>query len=326
MPKKNFDQQLAVLEGLRREGLSPSGVEILRKAISNPNNYIVSKAAQIAAEQEAKALIPDLLAALDRFYTNPSKTDPQCWAKNGLVAALASLGYYDSSVYLQGLHHVQMEPVWGGQQDTAGALRGKCAMALVECRDLSDLTVLSHLVELLVDPEKNVRVEAACAIGRIDRPEAALLLHLKALTGDRESEVTGACFTAVLSVEGDAGVGFVSRFLEQPGDVAEEAALALGALRSLRAFEALQGHWEHAHGRWKVLLTAMALTRQPQAVEFVVQTVAADGPHSAAAIEALAAACLPDEVRERAASAVESTGNPRLRAAFHEHFNSRTGT
>jgi hypothetical protein len=322
MAKKNFDQQLAALEGLRQQPPSASSGEAVRKGLANANNYIVSKAAQIAEEQGATALIPDLLSCLDRFYVNASKTDPQCWAKNALISALAGLGHFDSAVYLRGLRHVQMEAVWDGQRDTAGPLRQKCALALTECRDLSDPTILSHLIELFIDREKPVRVEGARAIGRIDREEAALLLRLNALKGDREPEVVGACFSALLGIQGDAGIGFVSGFLERGGEVAEEAALAIGATRSLRAFQVLKGDWDRGRNPSlaKMLLAAMALTRQTEAVDFLLQLIASDGAQASAAIEALATAALPEEVRLQAAAAVEATGNPHLRHVFAEYF------
>ena len=56
-----------------------------------------------------------------------------------------------------------MEPVWGGREDCAGTLRGQCALALVQCRTMSDLDVLACLTEVLVDPDKTVRAEAARA-------------------------------------------------------------------------------------------------------------------------------------------------------------------
>ena len=116
-----------------------------------------------------------------------------------------------------------MEPVYGSHVDTAGPLRGRCALALVQCKELSDLKVLEYLIEVLVDEDKTVRVEAARAIGRIDRTEAALLLRLKALSGDEEPEVMGACFSSILAIEGRGGFSFVSRFLDKGDDAAAEA-------------------------------------------------------------------------------------------------------
>src|SRR5258706_8763198 len=95
LAKKKFEEQLAALEQLRGSAGEPATVDGLRKALANRNNYIVAKASQIVAELGLKALIPDLLAALDRFFIDPGKSDPQCWAKKALVQALGGLGRED---------------------------------------------------------------------------------------------------------------------------------------------------------------------------------------------------------------------------------------
>lgn len=324
MPKKQFEEQLARLEELRESPGAPATVDHLRKALANRNNYITAKASKIASELGLKALVPDLLSALDRFFIDPVKSDPQCWAKNALVQALASLGHEEAAAFIRGLRHIQMEPVWGGQADTAAALRGNSALALVQCRDLSDFELLSHLIEILVDRDKTVRVEAARAIGRLSRPEAGLLLRLRALSGDDEPEALGACFSALLSIEGRAGIGFVSRFLEGRGDDGEEAALALGLMRSPEGFQVLKERWEQERDATfaAVLLSAIALSRQQEAIDFLIQLVATDSTSGVAAIAALASAGLPPDVRSRIDAAVQSSGDARLRSAFAKYFAS----
>ena len=311
MAKQKFDQQLAALEDLRQSPASPSTTESLRKALANRNNFIVAKASKIAAELGLKELIPDLLAALDRFFTDPVKSDPQCWAKKALFQAFADLGHNQADVYVRGLKHIQMEPVWGGQQDTAAPVRGACALALVECRDVSDIALLGHLIEALADTDKTVRVEAARAIGRIDRPEAALLLRLRALVGDEEPEVLGACFSALLSIEGRAGIAFVSRFLEAKGDEGAEAALAIGLMRTPEAHHALKEKWEHERESEfaGVLLSAIALTRQPEAIDFLVDLIATDSSSAPAARAALDSAGLSPDQLAQVEAAVERKRN-----------------
>src|SRR5258708_7095870 len=258
-----------------------------------------------------KVLIPDLTSALDRFFTDSAKSDPQCWAKKALFQAFADLGHNQADEYLRRLKHIQMEPVWGGQQDTAAAVRGACALALVECRDVSDIVLLGHLIEALTDTDKTVRVEAARAIGRIDRPEAALLLRLRALVGDEEPEVLGACFSALLSIEGRAGIAFVSRFLEAKGDEGAEAALAIGLMRTPEAPHALKQQWEHERAAEfaAILLSAIALTRQPDALDFLVDLIAADSSSAPAARAALDSAGLSPDQRAEVAAAVERKRN-----------------
>jgi HEAT repeat protein len=315
MPKKQFEEQLEALERLREAGVSATTTEALRKALRNRSNYYVAKAVRVVADLSLSVLIPDLLTALDRFFDDPAKSDPQCWAKNAIVQALADLGHAESASYLRGLRHVQMEPVWGGQADSAGPLRARCAIALVQCHDVSDTQLLTHLIEVLTDGDKTVRVEAARAIGRIDRAEAALLLRLRALVGDPEPEVLGACFSALLGIEGVPGIEFVARFLDRGEEAGGEAALALGLTHDAGALKVLRDRWERS--RDSILLTGVALTNLPEALDFLIDLVAAD---SLAALEALGSARMTPEVQERIERAVESTGNPRLRDAYQQQF------
>ncbi len=320
MSKKTYEAQLAKLDELRARGASPETVREIRKALANRSNYIVAKAAHIGAQFGATELIPDLLTAADRLFTEAVKSDPQCWGKNAVIQALADLGHDDPAVYLRGLRHVQMEPVWQGQQDSAGALRGKCALAVVGCRALTDHTVLACLVEVLADADRTVRVEAARAVGRMNRPEAALLLRLRALSGDDDPEVLGACFSGILAIEGEAGIEFVARFLERRDDSAREAALSLGLTHSERALEVLRNARERAHDASfaDLLVTAIGLARLPQAFEHLIGLVKDEG--SAAAVEALAEARVSQEVVTALQGAVEANGSTRLRTLFARRF------
>src|SRR5271170_5965182 len=111
--KRSFEQQLAALDEVKHLSVE-AAVEPLRKALTHRNNYIVAKAADLAVKFHLVQLLPDLLGAFGRFFTDPVKTDPQCWAKNALSRALAALGCQDVDVFLRGMRHIQPEPVWGG--------------------------------------------------------------------------------------------------------------------------------------------------------------------------------------------------------------------
>lgn len=322
MSKKAYEGKLAALEDLRREGATPATVEALRKALRDRSNYAVSKAAAIAGDLGLNALIPELLAAFHKFLENPVKTDPQCWAKNALSKALAGLGHDEPEAFLLGLAHMQMEPVWGGQQDTAATLRGTCALALVQCRNLSDLELLSRLTEVLADSDKTVRIEAARAIGHLGRAEGALLLRLRALVGDSEPDAIGACFSALFAIEGRAAIPFMARFLDAGDERSEEAATALGLTRETEAFEILKRRWDREkHGLFAaVLVSAIGLLRMPEAVDFLIQIVLNESSGAEAAIQALAGAHLSEDARALIEAAVTKSGNPRLAIAFEKHF------
>ena len=322
MSKKAFERKLAAVEALRSGPASKATMSELRKALADRSNYLVSKAARVVAERGFAELQPDLLAAYDRFFDNPLKTDPQCWAKNAISKALVDLGHDEAAPYLRGLTHIQMEPVWGGSEDTAGTLRGNCALALAQCRDIGDREILAHLVESLVDPNHTVRLEAARSIGRLNNDAGALLLRLRALVGDKEPEPLGACFSSLLAIEGRQAIEFVSHFLDAGGETAAEAALALGMIRDAEAYGVLKGRWQRERNITlaDTLLTAIGLTRLPEAVDFLVQLVAEDSSSAEAAIEALGWARSDEQIRKRLGAAVDSAGSPRLSQLYRERF------
>ncbi len=286
--KRNFEGQLAALDALRQQP-AEACVEPLRKALANRNNFIVAKAADLVREFRMSKLIPDMLNAFDRFFDNAVKTDPQCWAKNAISRALFALEHQEPEVYLRGMRHTQNEPVWGGQSDTAGTLRATCAVALVECRSLTDAALLTHLIELAGDKDKAVRTEAMRAIEQVGSPPASLLLRLLAILGADEPEVLGACYSGILRLEGAKAIPWVARFLATADDHAAEAALAIAGTHSPEGFEALKEYFTKANDPWwrSVLLSAIALTRQDAALEFLLDEVRKESLSAETAIEAI---------------------------------------
>src|SRR5579863_10523793 len=122
MAVRDVEAEVAKLAALA--GAPPAeAVPALRKALPDRVNLVVAKAAKIAAQLQERELIPDLLRAFDRLFEKPVERDPQCWGKNALAIALRDLGYQSSAPFLCGLRHIQMEPVWGGREDTAQVLR-----------------------------------------------------------------------------------------------------------------------------------------------------------------------------------------------------------
>ncbi|MGD0695216.1 MAG: hypothetical protein ABSB82_10215 [Terriglobia bacterium] len=316
--KRSFEDQLAALDALRHETAEAS-IEPLRKALAHRNNYVVGKAADLVREFRRAELMPELLAAFDRFFIDPVKSDPQCWAKHSLSRALSTLECDDPEVFLRGMRHIQFEPVWGGQSDTAGALRATCAHALVGCRALPERELLGYLTELFADKDKSVRLEAARAVESVGSHSAALLLRLRAILGADEPEILGACYTGVLAIEGAVAIPWVSRFLAAGDDVAGEAALAIAGTHSPEAFEALRERFHGARDPWfrSVLLSAIALTRQPAAYDFMFELVRTASGHAEAAVEALLRSAPHTEVTEQLEQLVLK--NPRLVRVFANH-------
>jgi hypothetical protein len=216
--KKAFEQQIAALDALRKAN-EHERIDGLRKALGNRNNFIAAKAADLAREFSLRQLSDALLAAFDRFFDNPEKSDPQCWAKNAISRALAAFEHEDANVFLRGMRHIQMEAVWGGKSDTAGTLRATCALALVQCRSVVESDLLAHLIDLMADKDKSVRVEVTRAIEQVGSPAASLLLRLRAVLGADEPEILGACYGGILRIEGAKAIPWVGRFLASAGTV-----------------------------------------------------------------------------------------------------------
>jgi HEAT repeat protein len=313
--RRSFEEQIAEVDRIRQLP-ADARMEPLRKALGQRNNFIVAKAADLAREFQLKPLLPELLTAFDRFFENPVKNDPQCWGKNAIGRALAAMEYQEAGVFLRGMRHIQMEPVWGGQSDTAGTLRAICALALVQCRSLTDAALLQHLIELLADKDKAVRAEAAHAIEQVGSPSASLLLRLRVVLGADEPEVLGACYGGILRIEGAGAIAWVRRFLDAGDDSAAEAALAIAGTHSPEGFHALRASFVKAEDPWwrSVLLSAIALARQEEALEFLLELVRTESLNAEAAIEAILR-CMPaPEVVLRLEKMV--AGNPRQAHVF----------
>jgi HEAT repeat protein len=316
---RKVEEQIEQLSRVRDAGASAATATALRKALGDRVGLVVAKAAKVAAELDARELLPELAAAFDRMFDDPVKRDPQCWAKNALARALTEMGYRESAAYLRGARHVQMEPVWGGQEDTASTLRGICMLGLATCSDIRRETVLRALVDGMTDPAQNVRVEALRAVAEMGGDEAPLLLRLKARVGDREPPVVGQTFDALLALEGAAAIPFVSEFMTGAQEEARtEAALALGSSRIPEAVEALERAWEASRDPdlRATVARAIGAARLERGFAFLLELVtngrAAD---AAMALEALALHRESPEIWRRVESAVAEAG-PAVHAVF----------
>jgi len=305
------------------QGAPADAVAPLRKGLTDRVNLIVAKAAKVAGEMLLAEVIPDLLRAFDRLLEKAVERDPQCWGKTAIAKALVALDHRESAPFLRGLRHVQKEPVWGGEADTAATLRGTCALALPACQDVSRGEVLRRLVDAMGDSALPVRSDAIRAVAQMQGDEAILLLRLKARLGDTESEVVGQVFDYLFQLEHDVALPFVAEFLAPAlGAVAQEAALALGASRLSGAALLLQEAWMRARDpEYKqVLLRSLSSTRQPEALEFLLRMVRnARAADALAAIEALALHRDSPEIRrqvEEASSDREQEVRGQARQSF----------
>ena len=317
MARRKLEDVFAALREVRKDPTSESSLRELRRALQGPSSHGVAKAARIAGECEIAAVVPEMLVGFDRFFT---ETDPGCSAKAAIAEALYRLGHEDAAPFLRGIRHVQMEPVFGGQVDTAVDLRGACALGLAR---MGYRDALLELADLLADPEPPVRISAARAIAYRGGEDGAPLLRLKALSGDKEPAVVSECLGALLRVSSPS-VSFVVGFLRGRGpEVAEAAALALGESRLPVAFEALRDWSQDVGGTSleRVALLALATLRREEAIDHLLSIVREAVARSAShAVEALAIYRGDEGLRSRVTEAAEARADPSLSAAVGKAF------
>jgi len=259
------------MERLGAGAMSEEAVREIKRTLNGRASLLVAVAAQIAAKRGLIDLAPDLIAAFEKFMVNGAGTDKQCNAKGAIADALNKMEYPGAEAFLAGASYVQMEPAYGGPVDTAVEVRCSCAYGLARIGHPDALYVLA---DMLVDAERAVRVASAKAITYLGTLEGELLLRLKALTGDVELDVTGECFTGLLTMTAERSLGFVARFLSShDAAVAERAALAVGESQASRAFEVLREQWDNdvSPARRRVLLLPIALVRSDAAFEFLIE-------------------------------------------------------
>jgi HEAT repeat protein len=323
---RGTEAKLARLKLLRDEPAGPTLIAELRNALGDKSNLLVAAAAEMVGERMVPELAPDLVAAFHRFLVDPAESDKLCRAKNAIVEALNRIEYDEEEVFRIAIRYVQPEPRWGGSDDAAAPLRGSAAYALVRInpRDLMFL-----LVDLLCDPEKVARSAAARALGGCGAMAALPLLRFKARSGDEEADVTVDCLSALMSAAPAESLPFVGQFLDSHiAEVAEGAALALAESRRPEALDLLKKRWRglKSESLQNVLLLAIAITRLPAALEFLLEVVAKE-PESVA-LEALGALAIHrhnEAVRERIEGVVTQRNSAGLRQKFAKEFRKEVG-
>ena len=297
--RDSFEKTLSRLNAIRADPDEPGAADTLRAALATKSNLLAASAAEIIGEWQLSGYTDRLTDAFGRFLIDAARRDPTCAAKYAIADTLNRLEVRDAELFLQGIRHIQMEPKWGGQEDTAPPLRAVCAFGLARS-DPPD--TLFELARLLADPQPDARIGAIRAIAYATRPGGAPLLWYKAHTGDEEAAVMYECFSAVLALEPQAALPLVGeRAAGANAAQAEMAVLALGSSRLAGALPLLIG-LRTAAGEpllRRATLTAIATLGSDEAFAWLLDLLA-DGPPADAA-DALGALRLfrEDERRRR---------------------------
>jgi hypothetical protein len=314
---ESIEKQLTALSALRADPKSELARDELKKSLASKSNLVAAKAAVIITDSNQATFLPQLAAAFERFFTAGS--DKGCGAKTAIANALYSLGHNDSAAFLRGIHHVQKEASFGPAVDSAAELRGICALGLAR---IGYADVLLELAELLVDPEVQPRIMAVRAIAYTGSDAGSPLLRMKAMAGDESTDVTAECFSALIKLSPRKSLPFVGRFLKsEDSELVESAGMAIGNSRLPAAFEMLRAEWEShlSPDERRPLLSGIAMTRLPAAVEFLIERATEDRPAPAGdAINAMVIYRHDQAIVDRLRAIVQDRGEPELRAAMQK--------
>lgn len=133
MPKRRGADVEAEIARVKQLGDAPS----LKAALADPRPRVLIAAARTVADRELSECGRAVVEAFGRLIraSDPVKTDPQCRAKAALLETVLTLeADGEREAYALGLHYVQQEPVFGGQVDTAGEVRGLSVLGMVRAR------------------------------------------------------------------------------------------------------------------------------------------------------------------------------------------------
>ena len=318
MAKPNpLDRRLAALYCLEDD---PGSIaEKLPAFLRDKSNIVVAKAANMAVRLEASGLAAELAQVFLPMLKRAAESDPGCVALTAIVKALVSFDAPAAEVYFAGLRHVQREPGFGTSVEVAGELRGLCARGIAR---MGHPQALLEILPLLAD-SLAARIGAVKAIAETGKPEAELLLRLHVIHGDRDAEVVGECFTALLGLTPQRSLAFVAEYLSSGNDeVAEMAALALGETRMTAAFPVLRDALlvNMSGSVRRAVLLALAMLRRDEAFDYLLAVIERQEPDAASVISALAIHKGDPALRERVAEKLRRRESTRLNELFEREW------
>ena len=281
--RAGVEERIAAAEALRHAPAAPELAKRVRTGLADRSSLVVAAVAKVARELRLQELEPELLAALDRAYGDPpEEADPQCHAKLALLEALDALGHDDGETFLRAVRHVQMEPVWGGRQDSAPRVRIWAVNALAR---IGHLDLFRAVADLLADPSHEVRGAAARLAGELGGERAVLLLRLRLQVVDEEPENLGDYAAGLLAADGLRALPLVVPLLggRNPAHAAG-AALALGGSRLAEALAPLLAALDRPlldDEVRRTVVTAIALLRSEASAEALLHLLAEGRPEEA---------------------------------------------
>lgn len=279
--------QIAALGGTAT--LGEDAACLLRDALASANSLLIGAAAKIVRTKRLAEQMPDVIKAFLDLLDRPAKADKGCLAKAALAESLNALDCHEEPPFVRGVAYVQVEPSYGRQIETAGAVRAECALGLARMQHPQGRRLI---LPLLVDGEPMARAGAVRALAYLGGEAGELLLRLKALVGDEHPAVVGECLQALLKMDPVESAGFVATFLESADTaIVEEAAMALASLQDAHAARLLcQCRTSRQDPAFRErMLVPIAMTRCQEALEALCAVIV-DGPTDDAVAAVKAAA------------------------------------
>lgn len=268
-----LEDLLERLNQIQSDPTTQEAITTLSQVLKSKYAVAIARAARIIGKAELKQFCPELETVFGKLLLNAAASDPACVAKKAIAEALYRMEYRGQDLFLSGIHHIQMEPVWGGSIDTAPGLRGFCALGLVRMHYPDSML---ELADLLADPESEARIGAARAIAYSENPQGVPLLRLKVKIGDADPQVLSECFVALLQLSPVQSLSLVAMFLDHADEqICEMAALALGESRIPAALAVLSDWWQRNRQPElrRTALLAISMLRQDDALDFLLSIV-----------------------------------------------------
>lgn len=317
---RRFEERVEAVRQACKNPQDPDARKQLQRALRGKQGYLISVAAR-ALSQGGEDLLPLALEAFERLLDDPIARDPQCHGKLAIAQVLYDQDHAGHQPFEAGVQHVQLEPVLGGRQDTAAALRGLCLMALMVQMHPRAWVFAGAM---LADPERAARLAAVRAIESGGRPDLAEPLLRLAFEVETDPEVAMDCLAGLLRIDAAANLQLARARIEgADAEQADIATLALGAARPDGALALLVASVENTfeENRRRACATAIAMLRTDAAWQKLIETIL-DGELrlALACVDALGSFQDHPGLRERVADAVADRGEADLQAAFDGAF------
>ena len=218
---------------------TPAATDRIRRALQSGEQRMIVAAAQLAGRSGDVDLVGDLTEGFERLLAGGQVADPVCLAKEAVLAALTELGHDDPDVYVRGMTVRQFDPVFGGQEETAGAVRSISVLKL-PTTGLNNEDLVRALGLMMFDSSAHVRQNVVRALGASGSWEAILLIEVKLAAGDAEPGVLGECFLELLNADISRHLPVVTGYLSHSDlEVRVQAICTLTECRSVLGVEAL---------------------------------------------------------------------------------------